>query len=149
MSEHTCNRDGAARCNECAAEESRRYLAKAKALPNGTPCLVTRDDGSILHSVTRSDPWELGSGQWVVRVEGISGGYAVERVRKADVEAIHAWLCKIRYVTAEKPPKRCDGTHGGTPCADEACHVRFIDEEMDTAANLDLSLDVNNPQEAK
>jgi hypothetical protein len=26
-------------------------------------------------------------------------------------------------------PPRCDGKHGGTPCADALCHVRFQDEE--------------------
>lgn len=41
---------------------------------------VKRDDGSILLTVTRSEPWQLGHGGWVILVEGISGGYDCARV---------------------------------------------------------------------
>lgn len=51
--------------------------------PIGTAVVVTRDNGAEQRSVTRSAAWTLGDGQAVVKVEGISGGYALERVRPA------------------------------------------------------------------
>jgi outer membrane lipoprotein SlyB len=49
-------------------------------MKNGTPVEVRRDDGDILRTVTRSEPWQLPGGQWIVLVEGIRGGYALDRV---------------------------------------------------------------------
>lgn len=50
--------------------------------PEGTPVIVRRDDGSEFATRTRSKPWDL-CGTPVVLLEGISGGYALERVRPA------------------------------------------------------------------
>lgn len=50
--------------------------------PEGTPVIVRRDDGSEFATRTRSMPWDL-CGTPVVLLEGISGGYALERVRSA------------------------------------------------------------------
>ena len=47
--------------------------------PEGTPVIVTRDNGDKLETVTRSVAWSL-CGTAVVMVKGISGGYALERV---------------------------------------------------------------------
>lgn len=44
---------------------------------------VKKDDGSILKTKTRSLPWQLGHGSWVISVDGISGGYDLTRVTKA------------------------------------------------------------------
>lgn len=49
--------------------------------PEGTPVLWIKDDGSVTQTKTRSLPWKLGSGQWVVKIIGIAGGYAIERIR--------------------------------------------------------------------
>lgn len=49
-------------------------------MPIGTPVTVKRDSGEILVTTTRSEPWQLGSGHWVVSVVGISGGYDLDRV---------------------------------------------------------------------
>jgi hypothetical protein len=46
--------------------------------PEGTPVIVTRDNGDKLETVTRSEAWEL-CGSAVVMVKDISGGYALER----------------------------------------------------------------------
>ena len=46
--------------------------------PIGTSVIVTRDDGSKLHTVTRSEQWEV-SGHPVVKVDGIVGCYLVSR----------------------------------------------------------------------
>lgn len=47
--------------------------------PVGTPCDLILDDGKTLR--TRSEAWNLGHGQAVVKVEGKSGGWMLERVR--------------------------------------------------------------------
>lgn len=49
--------------------------------PVGTSVLVLRDQNrEILVTRTRADPWQLGHGAWVVAVDGISGGYSLDRV---------------------------------------------------------------------
>jgi len=45
----------------------------------GQAVLVLLDDGSFRKSITRSDAW-IASGQPLVQVEGIVGGYSLERV---------------------------------------------------------------------
>lgn len=54
------------------------------AYPNteiGTRVLVIRDQGkSPLITKTRSEPWLLGHGQLVVAVDGIRGGYSLDRI---------------------------------------------------------------------
>ena len=47
----------------------------------GTAVDVRMDDGEVRRTRTRSAPWQLGSGHWVVLLEGISGGYSMKRVR--------------------------------------------------------------------
>lgn len=70
-----------------------------KDVPEGTPVILTKDDGSEFYTKTRSGPWMLGADSRdpddpthspghtaVIMVEGISGGYSLERVKKvADV----------------------------------------------------------------
>lgn len=51
--------------------------------PIGTPVVVTRDNGSEWETTTRSEPWFVGDGTPVIKLVGKSGGYALERVRKA------------------------------------------------------------------
>jgi len=38
------------------------------------------DDGHMIPTKTRSLPWQLGHGRWVVAVEGIAGGYDLLRI---------------------------------------------------------------------
>lgn len=54
---------------------------QANPVPVGTPVEVTKDDGSILTTTTRSAPWRLGDVTPVILVDGISGGYLLTRVR--------------------------------------------------------------------
>lgn len=67
-------------------------LEKWKDVPEGTPVIVTKDDGSEFHTKTRSCPWMLGASSRdpghtaVILVEGISGGYGLWRVRKEEVK---------------------------------------------------------------
>lgn len=52
-----------------------------KLYPPGTPVEVTRDMGEIEKTKTRSIAWVMGGHTCVVMVDGISGGYLLERVR--------------------------------------------------------------------
>lgn len=47
--------------------------------PEGTPVIVTRDNGDKLETVTRSVAWSM-CGSAVVLVKGISGCYSFDRV---------------------------------------------------------------------
>jgi hypothetical protein len=76
----------------CGPKGQKAHLAlveKWKDVPEGTPVIVTKDDGSEFHTKTRSIPWMLGASSQhlghtaVIMVEGISGGYGLWRVRKA------------------------------------------------------------------
>lgn len=49
--------------------------------PAGQPVELTEDDGSITHTQTRSIAWELGHGEPVVKVDGKTGGYLLERIK--------------------------------------------------------------------
>lgn len=46
----------------------------------GTDVVVRADDGSLWHTQTRSFPWQLGHGTWVVSLVGKTGGYELDRV---------------------------------------------------------------------
>lgn len=62
--------------------------------PIGTAVYLTRDDGSILDTTTRTPAWAISSGDAVVSVVGISGGYLLSRVRARAVRA-RAVRCAI------------------------------------------------------
>lgn len=47
---------------------------------SGVPVTVLNDDGSTTETVTTSQPWQLGHGQWIVKLQGYSGGYDCARV---------------------------------------------------------------------
>lgn len=55
-------------------------------LPVGTAVIVRLDDGGLWHTRTRSLPWQLGHGQWVVALEGKAGGYDLTRVRPEEAQ---------------------------------------------------------------
>lgn len=46
----------------------------------GTRVTVHRDNGQDMVTATRSFPWELPSGDWVVQLEGITGCYILDKV---------------------------------------------------------------------
>jgi len=52
--------------------------------PEGTPVIVTRDNGDKLRTITRSVAWSM-CGSPVISVVGITGCYSLERV-KVNVE---------------------------------------------------------------
>jgi len=51
-----------------------------KRFPPGTPVQVLRDNGDRMRTRTRSQAWILGGHTPVVMVEGIAGGYRLDRV---------------------------------------------------------------------
>jgi hypothetical protein len=50
-------------------------------LAPGTPVVVRLDDGKDWETTTRSSPWQLGHGEWVVLLTGKVGGYQLSRIR--------------------------------------------------------------------
>ena len=44
------------------------------------PVHLTEDDGSITETQARSVAWELGSGSFVIMVDGKRGGYSLDRI---------------------------------------------------------------------
>lgn len=55
--------------------------------PVGKPVEVTLDDGSIKETKTASEAWVMGGHTGVIKLEGISGGYALSRVRPLSIAA--------------------------------------------------------------
>ena len=52
----------------------------------GCGVVVTLDNGTRKFTKTRSEAWELGHGQPVVMLEGISGGYDLARVAPLEIQ---------------------------------------------------------------
>lgn len=50
--------------------------------PIGTEVWLTEDDGSRTSTKTASEAWILGHDQPVVKVQGRTGGFALERIRR-------------------------------------------------------------------
>lgn len=55
-------------------------IDRAKRWPIGHPVTVTQDDRSTIDTYTRSAPWKLDSGTWVILLAGFAGCYALARV---------------------------------------------------------------------
>lgn len=58
----------------------RKAATKGNVPLIGLPVNVLKDDGSIIQTTIRSEPWQLGHGSWVIMVEGIAGGYDITRI---------------------------------------------------------------------
>jgi hypothetical protein len=48
--------------------------------PPGTPVKLVKDFGDIVLTKTRSEAWVISSGNAMVYVDGIAGGYKLSRV---------------------------------------------------------------------
>lgn len=53
---------------------------RAKRWPIGQPVTLIQDDLSEIDTYTRSAPWRLDSGTWVILLAGFAGCYALKRV---------------------------------------------------------------------
>lgn len=73
---------------KAAVKKQLKLIEEWKSVPEGTPVVVTKDMGEQFHTKTRSIPWMLGASSRdpghtaVILVEGITGGYMLERIRK-------------------------------------------------------------------
>lgn len=54
-----------------------------KDVPIGTDVIVTKADGSLVKTKTRSEAQMMGGHSAVIWLEGISGCYSLRKVRKA------------------------------------------------------------------
>lgn len=64
------------------AEQQRLVINWNNKHPEGTAVTVTLDgDQGTMESVTRSEAWMMGGHSAVILLEGIAGGYALDRVR--------------------------------------------------------------------
>lgn len=66
--------------------QRRRQAAEKSAMKLdqiGMSVIVILDDGQEMNTRLASLPWTLGCGLYVVKVEGISGGYDCARIRPA------------------------------------------------------------------
>lgn len=79
--------------DRAAERASQEALITAWTHPIGTAVWVRRDDGHEEATTTRSMPWMVGSGDAVILLVGISGGYALERVRLRDGVPRPGGLC--------------------------------------------------------
>lgn len=59
-----------------------RISAEQLQIRSGQKVLVTLDNGQKVPATAKSDPWQLGHGDWVIRLDlpGICGGYDLGRV---------------------------------------------------------------------
>lgn len=64
-------------------KEQERIVASWKDIPEGTVVVVTKDTGEKVATKTRSAPWLLGGHTAVIMLEGVSGCYSLERVRRS------------------------------------------------------------------
>jgi hypothetical protein len=68
--------------NMKASAKDKLLLAKWEGVPAGTDVVVRKDNGEELRTKTRSSAQMLGGHTPVIWVEGITGCYALDRVRK-------------------------------------------------------------------
>jgi hypothetical protein len=54
---------------------------RAKQLKLGMAVQYEAGPGRLIVTAIRSEPWQLGHGQWVVCVEGVSGGVDCAKVK--------------------------------------------------------------------
>jgi hypothetical protein len=66
------------------AEMMRQCVAWNNANPHGTEVIVTKDMGEEVHTKTRGEAYVCASGYPVIFLEGISGYYLLDRVRRAE-----------------------------------------------------------------
>lgn len=66
---------------ECLGQPSNaeHVAALAAEIREGARVHALDDMGGITATTTRSDPWQLGDGTWVVSLVGRTGGYSLER----------------------------------------------------------------------
>jgi hypothetical protein len=74
------------RKKKSAIEMTRQCVAWNNATPIGADVIVTKDAGNEVHTKTRGEAYVCESGYPVIFLEGISGYYLLDRVRRAPSE---------------------------------------------------------------
>lgn len=64
---------------------ARRLPQLPRDAESGARVIVVEDDFTVTLTTTRSAPWELGCGEWVVLLVGRAGGYSLERCFTLDL----------------------------------------------------------------
>jgi hypothetical protein len=62
-------------------ERLQKQAEHAATIKSGAVIDYTDDIGQVHRTRTRSQPWQLGHGAWVVAIDGKAGGYDVDRVK--------------------------------------------------------------------
>ncbi len=52
-----------------------------RGIKKGDKVIYTDDFGKQHETTATSKPWQLGHGDWVIKLDGIRGGYDLERVQ--------------------------------------------------------------------
>jgi hypothetical protein len=73
------------------SKAAQQRMVSAWNHPEGTAVIVTKDRGEEVHTITRSGAWMQGGHTAVILLAGISGSYALQRVRVAPPVAIVEW----------------------------------------------------------
>lgn len=74
------------RKKKSAIEMTRQCVAWNNATPMGSDVIVTKDSGEEVRTKTRGEAYVCESGYPVIFLEGISGYYLLDRVRRAPSE---------------------------------------------------------------
>ena len=62
-----------------------RVTLKQLSIKIGDIVEVERDDGTKEMRPAASNPWQLGDGTWVVKLEGLPGGFALGRCKRVKI----------------------------------------------------------------
>jgi hypothetical protein len=46
----------------------------------GQVIIVKMDNGKLYSKKVKYEPWQLGDGTWVIGLEGVNGGYSLDRI---------------------------------------------------------------------
>lgn len=107
-----------------------RLMDHWSRIPVGTQVVVFKDDGSTLLTKTRSAPWVVGDRTPIIKVEGIAGGYALERVKLAEPQLM-SLLAVAKAAEAQlthdcaSQPSPCFGSCSGLESIEAALEVAY------------------------
>ena len=103
--------------------------AAAKLTHEGMEVIVTKDDGTEVRTKTRSLPWQLGHGAWVVQIEFHAGGYDCARVRPVEPE--DKGYCSDHTIPALDAIHRVVSDEG-IPPSDRVSDLEVMRDEIST-----------------
>jgi hypothetical protein len=78
------------------AAKEEKLVESWKGVPEGTDVVVRKDDGSEVETKTASGPFLLGGHTACIMLDGISGAYALERVKRMEEVRVSLGLDQFR-----------------------------------------------------